>query len=92
MAAVTIVRWVGDLHAQRDEKQGDEKISDIGHLGDHVDIIWKGGDADAGNERSISLESPSHRRRRSPKHSGKGRYQQQLRNLATRKNAAARIG
>ena len=73
---------MGDLHAQGDEKQSDEKISDIDYLGDHVDIIWERRHANAGNERSHLSGKPqpiggaAHQ-----KTPGKGRYQQQLRNL-----------
>jgi len=51
-------------------------------FGDHVDIIWEGGHANAGNERSHlfgksqPIGGAAHQ-----KAPGKGRYQQQLRNL-----------
>src|SRR5262249_50785282 len=74
--------WLGDFHAQRDEKQGDEKIADIDHLCDHVDVIREGRNANAGNERShLSGKSQPIGGAAYQKAPGKRRDQQKLRNL-----------
>ena len=52
-----------DLHAERDEEEGDEEVADADRLGDHVDVVGKCRQAHARDQGSHLAGEPDQARR-----------------------------